>query len=156
MKTKPVKPRKVVKPAVKQETKPLTTAQRLDAIGIEVIRAFVASGESLRSWAVANGFVQQTVINWIEADEDRVGQYAGARSDREDTVFDSLDEVSTSAVSAKTAVEIAGLRLKSDNIKWKLARMNAKKFGDKVTTELTGANGGPVQQSINVSFVAPK
>lgn len=120
------------KQSAEKAAKPLTIAQRLNAIGIESICAFVASGESLRSWALANGFVQQSVINWIDADAERIGHYARARDDRADAVFESLDDVSDAAVKAETAVEVSGLRLKSDNIKWKLARMNAKKYGDKV------------------------
>lgn len=86
----------------------------------------------MRAWATENGFVQQTVINWIDADNDRAGHYARARDERADFVFESLDDVSDQAVRAETAVEVAGLRLKADNIKWKLARMNAKKYGDKL------------------------
>lgn len=125
------KPTKKTLPEKKQTT--TTPTQRLDSIGIKVICEYVANGDSLRSWARANGFVQQTVIDWINADETRAGHYAHARLDREDGVFDSLDEVSQLAIRAATQVEVAGLRLKADNIKWKLARMNAKKFGDKTT-----------------------
>lgn len=119
--------------------KPLTPSQKLDKIGIEAICAYIAGGDSLRSWAMQNGFVQQSVINWIDADAERAGHYAHARDDRADAVFDSLDDVSNQAVTAETAVEVAGLRLKSDNIKWKLARMNAKKYGDKldITADVT-------------------
>ena len=53
-------------------------------------------------------------------------------------MFEELDDVSEEAVKAETAVEVAGLRLKADNIKWKLARMNAKKYGDKLQTEHSG------------------
>lgn len=113
-------------------TKQLSPADRLDAIGIEVICDYVANGDSLRSWALNNNFAQQTVINWIEADETRARHYARARDDRADAVFESLDDVSERAVNAESAVEVAGLRLKSDNIKWKLARMNAKKYGEKI------------------------
>ena len=110
----------------------LTTAQRLDAIGIDVICDHVASGESLRSWSVENNLPNRSVNDWIEADVYRSAHYACARDERADVVFDSLDDVSNHAVTAETAVEVAGLRLKSDNIKWKLARMNAKKYGDKI------------------------
>jgi len=107
-------------------------SQRLEAIGIEAICDYVANGDSLRSWTIANGFVLRTVLNWIESDPERTSHYAHARDERSDVVFDSLDDVSEQAVNAETAIEVAGLRLKADNIKWKLARMNAKKYGDKL------------------------
>lgn len=119
----------------KVEPKPLSPSERLDAIGIEAICAYIANGDSLRSWCIKNGFDKQTTRNWIDADSARTSHYAHARDDRADAVFDSLDGVSDQAVTAETAVEVAGLRLKSDNIKWKLARMNAKKYGDKLAIE---------------------
>lgn len=92
----------------------------------------VANGESLNSFCAARGFAYVTVLDWINADPVRSENYARAREERADAVFESLDEVSERAVTAETAVEVAGLRLKADNIKWKLARMSPKKYGDKL------------------------
>lgn len=33
---------------------------------------------------------------------------------------------------AESAVKVAGLRLKVDTLKWKLGKMNPKKYGDKI------------------------
>lgn len=118
--------------AAKKNNPGKTTSEILNSIGIDSICLYVASGESLRSWAIGQGIPPQSVIDWINADQDRSVQYAHARDDRADAVFESLDDVSDQAVRAESAVEVAGLRLKADNIKWKLARMNAKKYGDKV------------------------
>lgn len=136
------------KPVGKHQSTP-TPSERLNAIGIEAICAHVANGESLRSWTLSNGFVQQTVIDWIDADETRAGHYARAREERADTVFESLDDVSEQAVKAETSVEVAGLRLKSDNIKWKLARMSPK-YGDKLQVG-GAADLPPIQQETKVS-----
>lgn len=130
-----------------------TPSQRLEAIGIASICSHVANGESLRSWCIENDFVQRTVLNWIEADPDRASHYAQAKEDRADLYFDLLDDVSEEAAAATNAIKVAGLRLKADNMKWKLARMNAKKYGDKVQNEVTGANGGPIDVSLKVNFV---
>ncbi len=121
----------VTKP--KQVTpKPKTPAQRLDEVGIDAICDHVSGGESLRSWCILNEFAYSTVEDWIDADTNRAMKYARARDNRADVVFDSLDGVSDAAVIAETAVEVAGLRLKADNIKWKLARMSPRKYGDKL------------------------
>ena len=128
--------KKATKEAVKATPTP---SGRLAAIGIEAICSYVASGNSLRAWSIESGFEQRTVLNWIEADSDRASHYARAREDRADAVFESLDDVSEQAVIAANAVEVAGLRLKADNIKWKLARMSAKKYGDKVELEHSGS-----------------
>lgn len=130
-------------------------SQRLDKIGIDAICKCISEGQSLRAWAAENGFVQQTVINWIDADKERAGHYAHAREDREDLVFDSLDDIGNQAAVAVSAVEVAGLRLKADNIKWKLARMNAKKFGDKLA--VGGSDDMPPVQTVSrIELVAPK
>ena len=138
----PVKNKQVTK---KQINTP-TPTEKLNKIGIEVICEYVANGDSLRSWSKLNNFAQQTVLDWINADESRAGHYAHAREARADAVFDSLDDVSEQAAHAETAVEVAGLRLKSDNIKWKLARMNAKKYGEKTT--IAGDSENPLEISV--------
>jgi hypothetical protein len=40
---------------------------------------------------------------------------------------------------------IAHRRLQVDTLKWQLSKVLPKIYGDKVTQEITGANGGPVQ-----------
>jgi hypothetical protein len=127
------------KPVAKKAEKPKLPSQRLDDIGIQAICEYVASGESLRSWCDENGFAIATLLYWIDREPSRIEQYARAREKRADVIFEALDEVSEQARTASTAVEVAGLRLKSDNIKWKLARMSAKKYGEKLdlTAEVT-------------------
>ncbi len=111
-------------------------AFKADAASINTICEHVAEGESLNSFCKAKGFAYVTVLDWIEAEGDRSEKYARARDARADLTFESLDEVSSAATQAETAVEVAGLRLKADNIKWKLARMAPKKYGDKLETTL--------------------
>jgi hypothetical protein len=98
----------------------------------EIIRR-MCEGESLRSVCRTEGYpAPSTVILWTNNDPAFAEQYARARDERADVYFDRIDDVSDSAASAETAVEVAGLRLKADNIKWQLARMAPKKYGDKL------------------------
>lgn len=155
----PPKP-KAKKPAVKKPASkakvaaavvvPPSPSERMAALGIDAICNHVASGESLFSWANAKGFNYTTVLNWIDADANRAEKYARARDVRADLAFESLDDVSNEAVVADTAVKVAGLRLKADNIKWKLARMNAKKYGDKIETVHSGSiSVGQILESLD-------
>lgn len=134
----------------------LRPSERLAAIGIDAICEYVSSGDSLRSWALKNGFSQRTVLDWIEKDEVRSAHYARARDERAELVFESLDDIGDQAVTAESAVEVAGLRLKADNIKWKLARMNPKKYGDKLA--VGGADDLPPVQitEIQRKIIDPK
>lgn len=137
--------------AVKVEAvKELTPSERLNQIGIEAICEWVANGESLRSWCIQNKFNNKTVIDWIDADEHRAKHYARAREDRADAVFEALDDLAEKAATSQSAVEVAGLRLKADTIKWKLARMSPKKYGDKI--QVGGADDlPPIRQDVNIT-----
>lgn len=57
---------------------------------------------------------------------------------------------------ADTEPDVQRARLKVDVIKWEAARVLPKEFGDKVTQEITGADGGPLQTNLTVTFVEPK
>jgi hypothetical protein len=128
---------------------------KADPVSMAAICTHVASGESLASFAKARDFPYVTVLDWIEADKIRAENYARAKDARADLTFDELDDVSTQAVGAKTTVEVQGLRLKSDNIKWKLARMAPKKYGEKV--QVGGADDlPPVQlEAMNLRGLQP-
>lgn len=102
----------------------------------------LAGGESLRSVCRDPDLPSiAEVMRWLgdEANTHFREQYARAFQLRADAKFEELDDVSDEAVNAETAVQVQGLRLKADNIKWQLARMNAKKYGDKM--ELGGNLG---------------
>lgn len=118
------------------EVKPLTSYEMLDAEGIDAICDKIENGSSLRALCVSLGVPLTSLHKWITVDESRREQYTHAREARADMVFDELDDVSDQAVNAETAVQVAGLRLKADTMKWKLARMNVKKYGDKQTIDL--------------------
>jgi hypothetical protein len=102
----------------------------------------LADGRSLRSVCGDEEMPSlSTVMKWLRENEAFSQQYAGAREARADVMFEELDEVSEDAASAESAVTVAGLRLKADNIKWKLARMSPKKYGEKIETTHAGAIG---------------
>ena len=46
-------------------------------------------------------------------------------------------------------------RLRIDTRKWLMSKLAPKKYGEKTTTEHTGADGGPIQARIAVEFVKP-
>jgi len=116
----------------------------------------IASGASLRKVCGTDGLPSlPTVMRWQDTDEEFREQYARAVDMRARVKFEELDDVSEEAAAAENAVQVAGLRLKADNIKWQLARMHAR-YGDKVTNEHTGPGGGPLQvQSIAIELVKP-
>lgn len=105
----------------------------------DAICSRMAEGESLRSICRAHGMPStSTVMRWLEDDERFREQYARAMNMRADVKFEELDDVSEDAVMAESAIKIAGLRLKADNIKWQLGKMAPKKYGEKLDLNHSG------------------
>jgi len=108
----------------------------------DAICARMAEGKSLRSIVRGEGMPGlSTVMTWLNERPAFQEQYTRAMYMRADAKFDELDDVSEDAENSESPVKIAGLRLKADNIKWQLARMNAKKYGDKIETTHAGEVG---------------
>jgi hypothetical protein len=98
------------------------------------------------------------VLNWVNKDPALAEQYAAARSIGYKLLADEIVEISDETeVEAKfqgddvrlalDATAVARNRLRVDTRKWMLSKMLPKVYGDKVTQELTGADGGAIQMS---------
>jgi len=101
-------------------------------------------GESLRS--VCRDPVMpaiSTVMLWITKHSAFSEQYEKATEERAagmfEDMFDIADDVEPDAAS------VAKARLRVDTRKWALSKMLPKKYGDKITQEHTGTDGGPIQ-----------
>ena len=149
-----------------------------DEIGAEIC-ARLALGESLRTICNDDHMPgAATVFLWLgdESKKPFLEQYMRARDAQADfyaeSVIDISDEEVTMIKRSKhdrnappededeievvfDATAVARNRLRVDARKWYASKLAPKKYGDKVTQELTGANGGPIDQSITVSFVRP-
>ena len=98
----------------------------------------IASGESLRNICRDEGMPSaSSVWLWLNQHTDFSEQYARAREERENNYFDELIEIADGVVP--DAAEVSKARVQIDTRKWVLSRMNPKKYGDKVQTELSGA-----------------
>lgn len=89
----------------------------------------------------------ETVRRWL-ADESYAqfrGQYARAREDQADTYADEIVTI------ADEATDPALARLQMDARKWVASKLAAKKYGDKVQTELSGPDGSAIVPIINIT-----
>lgn len=111
----------------------------------------MAGGDSLRVICKAKDMPnRRTVMRWIEGNEKLAAQYSEALNQRAEHYFDEIIDIADSkADPQKTRVQI-------DARKWVLSRMNPKKYGDKFTQELTGADGGPVVHKVEFEIVDPQ
>lgn len=106
-------------------------------------------GLSLRKACQAHGVGHSTFLLWVDGDKDLADQYARARDALLDWQAEELEEIGERAASAETAVEVAGLRLLSDNRKWLLSKLGARKYGDKVQVDANVK--GEIEHSHTVS-----
>lgn len=98
----------------------------------------MAHGLSLRGACEEIGLARSTFLGWVEGDKELADHYARARESLLDAKAEDLEEIGELAAKAKTAVEVAGLRLQSDNRKWLLSKLVPKKYGDKQAIEHSG------------------
>ncbi|MCI1437073.1 MAG: hypothetical protein LKI03_06120 [Acetobacter indonesiensis] len=80
---------------------------------------------------------------FIRSDPARVTQYAHARAVGAEALEDELLHAARSAVPEDANAR----RLQVDALKWVMSKRAPKVYGDKITQEHTGPDGGPVQVS---------
>lgn len=132
----------------------------------------MADGESLRSICRSEDMPNvATVIRWL-ADPEHINfcaQYAVAREARADLLFDEITDIADDATNdwmarngkddegyALNGEHVQRSRLRVDARKWVAARMAPKKYGEKITTEITGKDGGALEVATRVVIVPPK
>ncbi|HFU4527710.1 TPA: ubiquitin carboxyl-hydrolase [Yersinia enterocolitica] len=108
------------------------------------ICALLASGKSLLKACRRPGMPDKsTVFRWLSMHEDFRDKYAKATEARADAIFEDMFDIADGV--AEDAAAVGKARLRIDTRKWALARMNPRKYGDKVTNEIVGKDGGAIQ-----------
>jgi len=119
-----------------------------DTSKIDSVLAIMREGNSLRSACKQVGIPVVTFLDNVPAE-----QYARAREASADRQFEEMADLEEQCRNGEIPPDV--FRVTMDARKWRLARMRPRVYGDKVTQEITGAEGGPVQQSFTVEFVRP-
>lgn len=115
----------------------------------------IAAGESLRSICRDPEMPNiSTVLDWADKDKDGFrSRYSTAMDFRAQVMFEEMLEIAdespkkcygepgTGEASARAMAE----KLRVDARKWMLARMAPKRYGEKITQEISGPDGGPVK-----------
>lgn len=95
-----------------------------------------------------------TVWRWMNENIDFQNQYARARELRRDALVDRLMMLSQTARDAaygqpgtgEAGARVQAVKVEIDTIKWILGKEYSRNYGDKLTQELTGPDGGPIKQ----------
>jgi hypothetical protein len=128
---------------------------------VAVILERLAEGESLRAICRDENMPSQSMVfRWLADNQSFREQYARARESQADYWADEIIEISDDGANdtykdddghERTNQDvIARSRLRVDTRKWLMARMAPKKYGDKITQEVTGADGAPLVPIINL------
>lgn len=123
-------------------------------------------GESLREICRDEAMPDKsTVMRWLATHQEFRDQYASAREAQADYYAEEIIEISDdgtndwmerkrsdgSAEEVENKEVLNRSRLRVDTRKWLMARMAPKKYGDKITQEVTGADGSPLVPIINLT-----
>lgn len=124
---------------------------------VDIICERIADGESLRKICLDEDMPSKaTVFKWLGKHEEFADQYTRARESQADALFDEIlhiadtPQIGQKSVSKATGLEITEAdmiehrRLQVDARKWMAGKLRPKKYGEKITQEHTGPDGGPV------------
>lgn len=107
------------------------------------ILARIAAGEGITRICKDQGFPPVVAVyEWMRDNEEFAKAYARARDEQADTLADQITEIADDE-----SIPSDSRRVRVDARKWIAAKLKPKRYGDKLTQELTGADGGPVQFS---------
>ena len=114
----------------------------------------------------------RTVYDWIVAEPDFAARIAHARDLGYDAIAEDTlriaDDASNDYMERLSEGEAAGYHFNGEHVQRSklrietrlklLAKWSPKKYGDKVTNEHTGPDGGPIREdrNVTVTFVRPE
>lgn len=122
----------------------------------DLICEALAEGHSLREICKADDMPSKAnVFRWLSSNKEFADQYTRAREAQADSLFDDIlaiaddgrnDSYTDDEGRVRTDHDvIARSKLRVDARKWMAGKLRPKVYGDKVTQELTGPGGGPVE-----------
>jgi hypothetical protein len=131
------------------------------------ICARIADGASLRDVCALDGMPNRCTFNeWRKRAPELQARYDAACVDREEVYFEQIVTIADECrvgekrvTKANGDVEVTEVdmvdraKMQIDARKWVLARMNRKKYGDRVTNELVGEGGGAVIHKVEFEIV---
>ena len=111
----------------------------------------LAAGESLSAICRDNGYPAESTIRlWALTDRDGfAARYARAR----ELQADYLAEDTLRCADSATAETAQAVRLQVDARKWFASKVAPKKYGDRVTQEISGPDGEALQVNVSVQAV---
>ncbi|MGX5885221.1 hypothetical protein [Burkholderia gladioli] len=111
----------------------------------DAICAMIADGKSVRQACTGRDMpTRQTFHEWVRLSPQLQDQYDRAFLDYEESTLDDIKFIADTEKDPRRAAVMIDAR------KWDLKIRNRKRFGDRVTSELTGEGGGPIKSELTV------
>jgi hypothetical protein len=82
-----------------------------------------------------------TVYDWMEANPEFRTRCARAREGLADFLVDEIEQLAKET----TEENVNSMKVKISTKQWRAMKMAPRIYGDRTTTEITGANGAPIQ-----------
>lgn len=125
----------------------------------DIICERIADGESLRSICQDEELPNKsTVFRWLEEQPAFATKYAHAREAQADSLFDDMLSIADNAENdwmekhfgedsrwVENGEVLRRSQLRISTRQWMAAKLRPKKYGEKISAELTGADGGPIE-----------
>jgi hypothetical protein len=129
------------------------------------ICAEIAAGKSMREICRAEAMPDMaTVFRWLARHDEFREHYTRARELQADYLAEEILEIAddgrndwTKREDGSDAVNtevVQRSRLRVDARKWLMSKLQPKKYGDRITQEVTGGDGLPLVPTINVTISA--
>lgn len=116
------------------------------------ILEWIEEGKGLRAYTRQEGKPSRTtVLRWQRENDDFGAKCARAREGAGELAAEELEDINQMLLDGK--LDAGAARVISSNKQWYASKLASKTYGDKVRTELTGADGKPVERSIVVKYV---
>ena len=129
----------------------------------------IALGESLRAICRDEGMPDKaTVLRWLSQDTAFRDQYARAREDQADALFEEVLEISDDGTNdwmerqgennpgwQLNGEHVQRSRLRVDSRKWAAARLAPKKYGDSTLLKHADPDGNKLAAVVNVTITGP-
>lgn len=107
----------------------------------EIVKRMI-EGESLTAICKDEGMPPRvTVYSWFDNRPDFYARCARAREALADYLVDEIDELAKSV----TPENLDKIKLQVSTKQWRAMKMAPRMYGERVRTEVTGDNGGPIK-----------
>jgi hypothetical protein len=114
------------------------------ALGAKFCAAMASTSDSISTICKRAGMPSKaTVFRWRLDFPEFKAMYDEAKSDQVDSLFDEIPEIADKAPESSEGVAKAKLRIYA-RIET-AQRLKPKQYGNKVTNEMVGADGGPIE-----------